>query len=796
MYKDWNNLSIPTTVSNTIMLRKILHIKNLGLFNDAKCSSHEFDKATLIYAENGRGKSTLASILRACTTSNTDSIVSRKTLGSGAAPEVKLLFRNEDSQNKIVNVEFKEDKWLSSYPGILVFDAEFVDRNVHSGNLINPNHKQEFLGFALGEDAVRLKQEIDSEAHQISEKTKEINNTEKALANCRKELSLDEFVDLPLNPDVEAQIIGLESRLGNATNNKVFKSKACPDYIPKPSLDIESLFEILSATLDDIHEDAGKDVFSHIENCSTEGFENWLSQGQLFEDEENCPYCKQTLFGNGLVKAYKTYFNQSYKNFKDKIVSQMIIIDKHLSDLVLARITSTAEKNQLILEDRTEYMPLERIEFRQDELSKLFHQIHELLYNLLEDKKQNPLETVGTESNKEKANSLWGNIKLTIAAYNQSIDLSINSITSFKSQLDSDDSQKIQQEIDALKLVKTRHETNTCNLISKWIADKEEKDLHEKKKETARYQLDTLMTGTLSQYQNRINTLVEKFGVLFEIENLSHNYKGGAVPRSSYGLKVKGQSVQLSAKNGPSFSTALSEGDKRTLAFAFFIARIESDDLENKIVVIDDPVCSLDNNRRHHTKQILRDIGIKAKQIIILGHDSHFLRDLKDDFKKNKVKIPTQLLKIKQASNNHSDFSCFDVDKECASPYYRNYDALQEFSECNEDKKYDLLTVARSIRPLLEGYLHRRFPRHIRRQQLFGTIIGDASSATDSSPLFYLKPLITELNEINDYAGQFHHDANDDNYHLTEPELRSYVHRALLVIHKGSPNGESDTISK
>ena len=61
MYK----LNTDTWIS---MLKKIINIKNTGLFKDASCTSPAFDQATLIYAENGRGKSTLASILRSCAT--------------------------------------------------------------------------------------------------------------------------------------------------------------------------------------------------------------------------------------------------------------------------------------------------------------------------------------------------------------------------------------------------------------------------------------------------------------------------------------------------------------------------------------------------------------------------------------------------------------------------------------------------------------------------------------------------------------------------------------------------------
>jgi wobble nucleotide-excising tRNase len=302
-----------------------------------------------------------------------------------------------------------------------------------------------------------------------------------------------------------------------------------------------------------------------------------------------------------------------------------------------------------------------------------------------------------------------------------------------------------------------------------------------------REQLDTLMAQTLEQYQSKINGLIKKFGALFEISALRPDYVGTGLPRSNYGLKVKGQGVKLIAEDAPSFSNTLSEGDKRTLAFAFFIARIEADpNLSNKIVVVDDPVCSLDQNRRNQTKRILRDISLKSAQLIVLGHDSYFLRDLRDDLQESHVKIQTQLLKITRINGDYSDFSQFDIDVACASDYYRNHKTLHDF--VNGIPVQDAQAVARAIRPLLEGYLHRRFPGHVQRNKLFGQIIGDAKVAQPPNPLVHLQPLTNELYEINEYAGQFHHDTSASaDTQIVETELRAYAERALALIYRGTP---------
>ena len=90
---------------------------------------------------------------------------------------------------------------------------------------------------------------------------------------------------------------------------------------------------------------------------------------------------------------------------------------------------------------------------------------------------------------------------------------------------------------------------------------------------------------------------------------------------------------------------------------------------------------------------------------------------------------------------------------------------------------------------MLEGYLHRRFPGLINKGWLFGQIVAEIQSAPPSSPLIHAKNITKELNEINGYAGQFHHDTDPGRnlVEITDGELRVFVERSLRLIHAGNP---------
>jgi wobble nucleotide-excising tRNase len=111
---------------------------------------------------------------------------------------------------------------------------------------------------------------------------------------------------------------------------------------------------------------------------------------------------------------------------------------------------------------------------------------------------------------------------------------------------------------------------------------------------------------------------------------------------------------------------------------------------------------------------------------------------------------------------------------------------LNEFTAgTNADTK----AVAKAIRPMLEGYLHRRFPSLVPKSLMFGQVVAFIRDADAASPLSHAQNLVAELNDINEYAGQFHHDTNAgaDTAVVVAAELKTYVARSLHLVHGGAP---------
>jgi wobble nucleotide-excising tRNase len=171
----------------------------------------------------------------------------------------------------------------------------------------------------------------------------------------------------------------------------------------------------------------------------------------------------------------------------------------------------------------------------------------------------------------------------------------------------------------------------------------------------------------------------------------------------------------------------------------------------------------------------------------VLAHDPYFLRDLRDALKKDDKTTTVGLFQLTAAQDGYTDFAAIDIDQECESPYSRHHRLLKDFSG---GKGGDPRNVAKAIRPLLEGYLHRRFPGLLPTGFLFGQIVALIRDSTAPNPLCHAADLVDTLNELNEYAGQFHHDTNPDTAEsivVTAPELKTYVDRALSVVYKSAP---------
>lgn len=146
------------------MLRKIISIKNVGKFrNSAAPGNPELALHTLILGANGFGKTTICAVLRSLKSGEPAHITCRRTLGVEETPTVELLLPGGLSS-------FDGSVWSAPYSSIAIFDGVFVAENVHSGEVVDLDHKRNLYLVIIGEEGVRLAEEDTRLAVQSREK--------------------------------------------------------------------------------------------------------------------------------------------------------------------------------------------------------------------------------------------------------------------------------------------------------------------------------------------------------------------------------------------------------------------------------------------------------------------------------------------------------------------------------------------------------------------------------------------------------------------------------------------------
>ncbi len=769
------------------MIEKIIKLKNVGLLADAvPLQPIALDEATIFYAENGRGKSTLASIFHSFSIGDGQRLVAKQTIDSDDPPEIEFIVKYGSTKR---TVTFSNSNWQDSLPSIIVFDSDFVDKNVYSGFEVGNHQKKALLEFALGGVAVNLKNELNqiNEKHKLAkDRNKELESN---LNNYRGPFSLQEFLDLKLMEDVDQHLEELKQKASSIERSEHIEKIQLPINLEPLEFDLGYAFKIFRTSLDEIGENAESFVKEHFCEHSSHDIENWVSNGQDLLSE-NCPFCGQSISGLELIQSYRSYFSKEYKNLKLKITGLEASFKSNIPHSLRSDIQERLKSNNNILDMWMEYIEISQINLDLSSFGDNLDAFRDTFLKVVHTKKENPLDVLGSNEDFNKCNGAFDNLNSVLSEYNDELNLTIKRIQEYKTSLILGDLDSLIDKIEKLEANKNLgsvYVQESINAYQKTVVEIKELD---NKKKGLRKELNQEMVETLERYKGRVNELISSFNANFTIDQLKTDYRSQGNPRSNYNLGIRGQSVKLGKRDDMytdhSFGNVLSEADKRTLAFAFFIAKLEDDpNLQDRIVILDDPVSSLDLNRRSKTIKIIADLTVRCKQFIVLSHDAFFVRDLREELRAPYPRsIEPQVHQIGRTGAEYSSFSNCNIDSICASEYYYNYKLIKDYS----DGVMGLSSreVAKAIRPLLEGYLHRKFPFEIQRRVMFGKIIKSIEEADSSSLLANLQSEISEFKAINNYAKIFHHDTNPDahNVVIVEVELSKFAKRAMNVVHK------------
>jgi len=498
------------------MLQRLITLDNVGLFRNGVPKALDLARTTLIYAENGRGKTMLCAVLRSCAENQPGAVTVRQTADVADPPNV--VFRLDTGG---ANVTFEKGSWSARLPQVVVFDSEFVERNVYAGQEVRTSHKQQLLDFALGDDAVKLKARTDELAAAQLAATRERTGQENKLEGYRGQARLADFLALQEVPDVADQIAKLDVRLRDANAAREIATRRELSELSSPIITVGAFETLLQTDIKGVQADAERTVRQHLATHTQQGLEQWVAEGQQFiDDKAACPFCAQSLKGIGLVTAYKAYFSDEYNNLKARVTGMKSALDSSLSPRVGEAVLQSCATNDERYAQWREHVNVPLPTLDAEQLRGELRATAAAFGSLVDRKVSAPLEKVGTDAELQKARAALAAVTGRIGHYNAAVVLVNKQIAEFKKKLAGENVNALQRQLAGVWLQQVRYRPEVVAIVTAYRDADSKRSAIEQQKEAVRAELAALMAQTLTDYGNHINVWLKKFGASFTVEQM------------------------------------------------------------------------------------------------------------------------------------------------------------------------------------------------------------------------------------------------------------------------------------
>lgn len=762
------------------MLELFQYIQNLGRYRQARGTDNtRLRPLTLVFSENGKGKTTLCSILRSLSDGSAGPIAERKRLDNTDPTRVAL-------QVDGTTANFDSSQWNTTRPDIFVFDEQFIDDNVYSGLSVNPSHRQGVHELVLGVEGVHFQRRVQELTDKVAAIQAVIREKTNAIpAEARHGLSVDDFCALQPVEDLDSKIDEAEKSVAVLSDTEPIRQAAHFRAFALPSIDAEEVRSLLRRSLDDLDQAALEAVKAHVASVGPDA-ERWLSQGEgLRGDADSCPFCGQDVSGSNLVGHYRAYFSDTYRAHKDTIASLRNSVRLDLDGDSLASFERGLQQVRDNAHFWSRFVAVPEIDLDSGAIASAWTSLRESLDEALAQKQAVPLDAVDLSPACEQAIARYCQIAEEVRSASNSLLETREAIEAAKEQAGQGNLGVARAQLDRLRAVRSRFATEMNLLCSELQSEKVRKQVAETERSEAREALEEQRERVFSAYQTSLNQILVRLSAEFSVEALEPSDRGrGGQPSTVYCLKVNKARVHLAPTENPapSFKTALSAGDRNTLALAFFFATLESRDLRNSIVVIDDPATSLDRGRKLKTIQQIYQLVDKAHQLIVLSHSEELLCRLWG----KASPANTATLQIRSCGEEESTIEHWDAEASSETDHDRVFGRVSEYAASHVG---DPQQVAQDLRILLESFLRVSFPDYYEPGKPIGTFLQNCKNAQRCGASVLPVERIREIEDLLEYANLFHHSTNQFGWRdalagISETELHAHARDTIALIKK------------
>ena len=752
-------------------------IRNVGKFDNLVAAQQQFTPFTVVYAENGRGKTTLAAIFRSLGQNDPSSILHRKRLTAANDPHIVVDVNGS-------SLTFSSGVWSAAHPDLMVFDDEFVVRNVCSGTEVATAHRQNLHELILGSQGVALNEKLNGLVEQIETHNKVLRIKQDAIPeSIRGGFTVDAFCNMKADANIDSKIEELELRISAAKASTAIAETAEFRSIGLPELDTSEIHRTLRTGLPDLQAEAASKARKHLQLLG-KGGEAWVADGMARiihtdEDGDECPFCAQPLSTSSIIEHYNAYFGASYAALRETIIGQGRRFAAELGGETQAGFERAAGEAYRLQQFWGRFTEIPPFTLDTQKIVQIWTATREAILDLLRRKAASPLDSLELTRDALAQVAEYEASAKSVAAQSSVLMATNSAIRKVKEQAASGNLTSLTADLARLKAIKKRFEPTVDAACSEYLAEKSAKAATEKLRSNCRDLLDKHRASIFPAYESALNDYLSRFGAGFRISSVeSMNTRGGS--SATYQMVIDTASVALVNDNGPCFRNTLSAGDRNALALAFFFSSVDLDqNAASKTIVIDDPMTSLDEGRKLTTIEELVKLSSRVRQVIVLSHERSFLCALWEEIDKN-VRSAFQLLR----QGTTSSLVPWDVSQDSVSMHDRRYALVTDYIATGDPSKQR--EVATAIRPMLEAFLRVSHPTEFPAGCLLGPFLSKCASRVGSGSEILNAASLSEAEAIKGYGNRFHHDTNPawHSVAISDSELATFCDRTVRFISK------------
>jgi len=641
-------------------IKKIKQYKSVQDFTwQSFFNSERFhDDVNILFGENGSGKSSVCNILK--------SVSQNKSFTAKHKPEEAcLLF--DDGEYKYPTNSNGWDK-LKNSDDILFFDREFVDKNIHLG------HNRDTQQGGQEQESGKMIIEFDSEAINLRDTRQKAKIERDDKNKLLQKFNTDnkDILDFVLSDEEEKYFKKYKDKSKEeikkikgefAKEKKILEKKLETDQSSQKIVNdiqnsIEKIdIEEIDIALSDYKKYQAIFNFDLKEQVKIEAEEILIKKLRLHKDffetgfeirkthPKQCPFCQSTNEEENIakvIKAYNDIFDDTYRKQleqfttdRQSLIDELQLITQQVKDFDLNAIfTSLSEFNQKY-KIKNVYSVDEQKSYKKPSVKK----INELIGKISKLKKPN----------KEDIKSLYGEVEKefeTLKTFFEDIEKFVSGKNEIIRKFKSDNTdEKLTKRIfeNSEKLKEIEQQITFFN--EKKIESQKKKEVKEKELEKVQKEFDDAQDKYIKAKEKYEKYCSEEVFTkpLEKIEGYFKNFN------FSFKLELKTESVGNKTESPFAFKVldsegnerdlkeGLSEGELQVLSLCFFFAFLDiQKDRENKILIFDDPITSLDNSNLSCLVDLIAKEQENFSQTFVFTHHRTFFKFLRKKFKTGK----------------------------------------------------------------------------------------------------------------------------------------------------------------